>query len=139
MRNFQDTFETRKRSFISAFSICMTLPLSSCQVVILDIPQDFSSFLYLFLELKYKKYCNFLSCNYFLFTFDRKCLKIIVFSSRDGLKMNRSSIELGKKWHCGYMQLLLWRCQRCQYGGGCFKGTHERQNAYRKVSFWPVH
>ena len=24
MRNFQDTFETRKRFFISAFSICMT-------------------------------------------------------------------------------------------------------------------
>ena len=28
MRNFQDTFETRKRSFISAFSICMTVPLT---------------------------------------------------------------------------------------------------------------
>ena len=28
MRNFQDTFKTRKRSFISAFSTCMTLPLS---------------------------------------------------------------------------------------------------------------
>ena len=27
MRNFQDTFETRKRSFMSAFSICMTAPL----------------------------------------------------------------------------------------------------------------
>ena len=27
MRNFQNTFETRKRSFISAFSICMTVPL----------------------------------------------------------------------------------------------------------------
>ena len=27
MQNFQDTFETRKRSFISAFSICMTVPL----------------------------------------------------------------------------------------------------------------
>ena len=26
MRNFQDTFETCKRSFISAFSICMTVP-----------------------------------------------------------------------------------------------------------------
>ena len=29
MRNFQDTFETRKRSFFSAFSICMTVPLIS--------------------------------------------------------------------------------------------------------------
>ena len=28
MRNFQDTFETRKRLFMSAFSIFMTLPLS---------------------------------------------------------------------------------------------------------------
>ena len=27
MRNFRDTFETRKRSFISAFSICMTVPI----------------------------------------------------------------------------------------------------------------
>ena len=27
MRNFQDTFKTRKRSFISVFSICMTVPL----------------------------------------------------------------------------------------------------------------
>ena len=27
MRNFQDTFEPRKRSFISAFSICMGVPL----------------------------------------------------------------------------------------------------------------
>ena len=28
MRNFQDTFKTRKRSFISAFSIYMTVPLT---------------------------------------------------------------------------------------------------------------
>ena len=27
MLNFQDTFETRKPSFISAFSVCMTVPL----------------------------------------------------------------------------------------------------------------
>ena len=27
MPNFHDTFETGKRSFISAFSICMTAPL----------------------------------------------------------------------------------------------------------------
>ena len=29
MRNFQDTFETRKRSFINVFSICMTVPLKA--------------------------------------------------------------------------------------------------------------
>ena len=28
MQNFQDTFETRKQSFIGAFSICMTVPLT---------------------------------------------------------------------------------------------------------------
>ena len=28
MRNFKDTFETRKRSLMSAFSICMTVPWS---------------------------------------------------------------------------------------------------------------
>ena len=33
MRNFQATFETRKRSFISAFSICMTVPLSEADSV----------------------------------------------------------------------------------------------------------
>ena len=27
MPNFQDTFEIRKQPFISAFSICMTVPL----------------------------------------------------------------------------------------------------------------
>ena len=27
MQNFQDTFETRKQSFISAFSICITVTL----------------------------------------------------------------------------------------------------------------
>ena len=27
MQNFQYTFETRKRSFISTFLICMTVPL----------------------------------------------------------------------------------------------------------------
>ena len=30
MQNFQDIFKTRKRSFISAFSICMTVPLKGC-------------------------------------------------------------------------------------------------------------
>ena len=33
MRNVQDTFETRKRSFISAFSICMTVPLSMYDIL----------------------------------------------------------------------------------------------------------
>ena len=29
MQNFQDSFEARKRSFIRAFSICMTVPLKA--------------------------------------------------------------------------------------------------------------
>ena len=31
MKNFQDTSETRKQSFISAFSICMTVPLNKLE------------------------------------------------------------------------------------------------------------
>ena len=34
MRNYQDIFETRKRSFISTFSICMTVPLRNIDCVI---------------------------------------------------------------------------------------------------------
>ena len=33
MRNFQDTFETRKLSFISLLSICMTVPLNMLYVI----------------------------------------------------------------------------------------------------------
>ena len=32
MRNFKDTFERLKRSFVSAFSICMTVPLSIAKI-----------------------------------------------------------------------------------------------------------
>ena len=28
MQNYQDTFEISKRSFMSAFSVCMTVPLN---------------------------------------------------------------------------------------------------------------
>ena len=35
--------------------------MSSCQVVMQDIPQVFSLFIYLFLELKYNKSLNLLS------------------------------------------------------------------------------
>ena len=34
MRNSQDIFETRERSFISAFSVCMTIPLRNIDCVI---------------------------------------------------------------------------------------------------------
>ena len=33
MQNFQDTFETRKRSFMSAFSICVTVPLNNNEII----------------------------------------------------------------------------------------------------------
>ena len=32
MRNFQDTFETLKGSFMSAFSVCMSVPLMFSQI-----------------------------------------------------------------------------------------------------------
>ena len=34
MRNFQDTIETRKRQFISAFPVCMTVPLNKLLLLI---------------------------------------------------------------------------------------------------------
>ena len=37
MQNFQDTFETRNQSFISAFSICMTVPLSDILRYVFDL------------------------------------------------------------------------------------------------------
>ena len=41
MPNFQDTFETHKRSFVSVYSICMTLPLS--QITEAEISKIISS------------------------------------------------------------------------------------------------
>ena len=35
MRNFHDTFEIRKRLFVSAFSVCMTVPLKFFSVSII--------------------------------------------------------------------------------------------------------
>ena len=43
MQNFQNTFETRKRSFVSAFSFCMTVPLI-CQAVMSKIKSFMSDF-----------------------------------------------------------------------------------------------
>ena len=41
MQNFQDTFEIHKRSFISAFSICMTVPLRDRRKISLLILSEF--------------------------------------------------------------------------------------------------
>ena len=81
--------------------------MSSYEVVIQDIPQVASLFIYLFLELKYSKCWNLLSHNYFHFAFDRKYLKIMVFSKQDGLKMNGSSIRLGKMTLLQYAAIAL--------------------------------
>ena len=40
MRNFQDTFKTRKQSFISAFSICMTIPSKATNTDVMYIDLD---------------------------------------------------------------------------------------------------
>ena len=42
MRNFQDKLETRKRSFISTFSICMTVPLMEKLPFIVQFVAQFS-------------------------------------------------------------------------------------------------
>ena len=41
MQNFQDTFETRKRSSISVLSICMTVPLRSILYILFLILTEF--------------------------------------------------------------------------------------------------
>ena len=48
MRNFQDTFEPRKRSFISDFSICMTVILNILNILISLLTLFFSTYLSLF-------------------------------------------------------------------------------------------
>ena len=59
MRNFQDTFETCKRSIFSAFSICMTVPLNG-----IILPHSFlnSNKLFLLQEILgyniFKSLCN---------------------------------------------------------------------------------
>ena len=47
MQNFQGTFETRKRLFVSAFPICMAVPLTNLTCCDCQIPQhwEYSSFL----------------------------------------------------------------------------------------------
>ena len=44
MRNFQDTFKTRKRSIISAFSICMTVSLKEVSFFSYKNPKIYNSF-----------------------------------------------------------------------------------------------
>ena len=58
----------------------------------------------------------------YYFTFERKYLKIIAFSKRDGLKMNGSSIGLEKKKK---MQNAVIALKCYQYGRGCFNVTYE--------------
>ena len=82
---------------------------------IMSCSQVFSLLFDLFLELKYKKYCNLLSHNYFLFTFDIECLKIIAFSKRDGWKMDGANIELGKKMTPLQYAIIALQMPVCQY------------------------
>ena len=55
MRNFQDTFETRNRSFISAFSICMTVPLNQIRHCLTGHNQIWH---YFFIKKYERKYFN---------------------------------------------------------------------------------
>ena len=44
MRNFQDTFETRKQSLISASLFCMTVPLTTIYTLNFEKQQHFFFF-----------------------------------------------------------------------------------------------
>ena len=55
MWNFQDTFETCKQSFISAFSICMTVPLNQfCKICLQEFSQFPCSILGITIQLNYQ-------------------------------------------------------------------------------------
>ena len=69
MRNFQDTFEARKRSLFSAFSICMTVPLS-----LKELPENFENIYINKLENSIDRVLRFLSRS-----FDRSLLKLTLF------------------------------------------------------------
>ena len=54
MQSSQDTFETLKRSFISVFSICMTLPLNDANVLLVEYnPIYFNIIEAVHIKLKY--------------------------------------------------------------------------------------
>ena len=54
MWNSQDTFETLKRSFISAFSVCMNVPLNDAHVLLVEYnPIYFNIIEAVHIKLKY--------------------------------------------------------------------------------------
>ena len=54
MRKFQDTFKTLKRSFISAFSICMIVLLYNGNVLLVEYNPIYSNFIEaVHIKLKY--------------------------------------------------------------------------------------
>ena len=56
MQNFQDTLETCKRPFISAFSICMTVPVSALMFICLPKINFISRFFSEILQTWYFRY-----------------------------------------------------------------------------------
>ena len=94
MRNFQDTFETRKRSFISAFSIGMTVPLIGVHsIIFLPLPYiyvqigvhskkktylDITNFFPLFFLKKNMMQILSITSKLLLFQFRRDCVTLAV-------------------------------------------------------------
>ena len=58
MRNFQDTSETRERSFISAFSICMTVRLTNLHTLRVN-----NSIILRIQNAKCSEYCFYMNTN----------------------------------------------------------------------------
>ena len=69
MRNFQDTLETSKGSFISAFSICMTVPLTPLALLVIAfwLPDRWIS------TQRYKTFPGTKLCANHSFTLQQKC------------------------------------------------------------------
>ena len=49
MSNFQDIFDTCKRSFISDFSVCMTVTLRNIDITLVSLLSTFHTFSYCFI------------------------------------------------------------------------------------------
>ena len=125
MRNFLDAFETRKRSFISAFSIRMTVPLNKnlqkklnghvTGKYLLLQPQEESfprkmttQYLVLYFNSIVKSFCRTNSAQCFLFSF--KYVSQSKFSSRKHWQTFVANTQ-GNKCSNAFVKMNEWRLQ----------------------------
>ena len=93
MQNFQDTCETRKRSYMRVFSVCMTVPLSTINLhyaMMLFIMSHFFVKANVFIELV--KAISFS----ILFTFRISAMRLYKFMNFFSLDLNTYSLNISR-------------------------------------------